>query len=171
MLFTLIAVAAAGIVGGVMMALLRWRFGPRIPGWAVPVTAGALMLAATVSSEYGWFGNTRSALPDGVEIIATHEHQAFYQPWTYLVPYINGFVAVDGGSVRTNDAVPDLRLANVYVFARWQAPTEVPIAVDCAENARADLIDGVEFDDDGRPEGVTWRPVAEDDALLGAVCG
>ncbi|MBF9036777.1 hypothetical protein HKCCE2091_21290 [Rhodobacterales bacterium HKCCE2091] len=170
MLFTLIAVAAAGLVGGIMAALLRWRY-RRIPGWVVPVTAGALMLAATISSEYGWFGNTRDALPEGVEIVATHEHRAPYQPWTYLVPYINGFVAVDGGSLRTNDAVPDLRLVNVYVFARWQAPTEVPIAVDCAQGARADLIDGVEFDADGRPEGVTWREVPEDDALLGAVCG
>ena len=175
MLITLVGTIAAGFLGAGSMLLLRFvlrRFGQehRMPGWGTPVAAGAFMLAATISSEYGWFANTRANLPDGVAVVVTREHSAPWQPWTYLRPYVNSFIAIDHGSVRTNADLAALRIVDLYIFTRWQAAQQMQIAVDCASSRRADPAEGIEMDGDGRPVGVTWRDVSADDPLYSAAC-
>ncbi|MEM1272760.1 MAG: hypothetical protein AAGF88_03030 [Pseudomonadota bacterium] len=171
MFITLVGTIAAGFLGGGCVLLLRFVFKDRVPKWALPITAGAFMLAATISSEYGWFRNTAANLPGGVEVVATHERQAPWQPWTYAAPYVNSFIAFDRGSVRTNADTPSLKIADLFIYTRWQPPRQVQLAVDCDAGLRADPAEGVEMDDDGRPVGVTWREVPQDDALMRAACG
>ncbi|MBO6602253.1 hypothetical protein [Rhodophyticola sp.] len=170
MFFTLIATLFAGLAGAGMVMLLRTILKDRVPKWATPIAAGAAMIAATIGSEYAWYDGTLQTLPAGMEVVATRENQSWWRPWTFVVPYTDGFVAVDQSSVRTNDAVPGVHLLNVYVFARWQAATQIPSLVDCIRNRRADVIDGIEFDENGTPIDADWREVAPDDALLAAVC-
>ncbi len=176
MLITLIGTIAAGFLGAGCVLLLRFvlrRFGAeeRLPRWATPVAAGAFMLAATISSEYGWFANTRAGLPEGVEVVATREHSAPWQPWTYLRPYVNSFIAMDQNSIRSNADEESLKIVDLYMFTRWQAAQQMQMAVDCAAGRRADPAEGIEMDADGRPTGVAWRDVTADDPLFGAACG
>lgn len=170
MFLSLMATLFAGFAGAGMVLLLRTVLKDRIPKWATPVAAGAAMIAATIGSEYSWYDTTRQALPEGMEVVATRENTSWWRPWTYAAPYVDGFVALDRVSVRTNDAAPGVHLLNLYVFGRWAATTEIPSLVDCLENRRAEVIDGVEFDQDGAPLNADWRDVPEDDALLSAVC-
>lgn len=170
MFITLMVTIFAGFAGAGLVLLLRLGLGGRVPKWATPVAAGGAMIAATIASEYSWYSTTEASLPEGFEIIATHERQAWWQPWTIIHPYTDGFVAIDMPSIRTNDAVPGMRLLNIYVFARWAAPTEVPTVIDCDGNRRADLIDGVEFDANGAPIDPPWRNVDADDVMLIAAC-
>lgn len=175
MFITLIAALAAGFLGAGFVMLLRFvmrRFGVehRLPGWATPVAAGGFMLAATISSEYVWFQQSSAQLPDGLEVVATRERQAPWQPWTYVKPYVGSYVAFDGDSVRANSDDPDLLVADVFLFARWQGTRQLQVAFDCGTGRRADPAEGVAMDAEGRPTGVAWREVPGDDPLYAAAC-
>ncbi|MFT5868946.1 MAG: hypothetical protein ACJAXT_001530 [Paracoccaceae bacterium] len=170
MFITLMATIFAGFAGAGMVMLFRIALKDRIPGWATPLAAGGAMIAATIASEYSWYDGTVASLPAEFEIAATRENQAPYRPWTYLRPFTDGFIAVDQGSIRTNDAVPGTRLVNLYIYGRFSAITEVPVLFDCDDSQRADIIDGVEFDLDGIPLDVVWRDVDMTDPMLRATC-
>ena len=88
--------------------LVNKATGGRLPRWLAPVAAGLGMIAATITSEYGWFTRTSQTLPEGMTIAQTVEKRAFYQPWTYVTPYIDRFVAVDVGTMQRRD---DQRIA------------------------------------------------------------
>jgi len=171
MFITLIATIAAGFLGAGCVMLLRFVIKDRVPRWATPIAAGSFMLAATISSEYAWYGNAVSGLPDGFEIVDTRERQAAWQPWTYLRPYTVSFVALDGESTRINSGDADLKIVDLYIFTRWQSTRQLQMAVDCGLGRRADPAEGIEMDSEGRPEGVTWRDVGAEDPLFGAACG
>ncbi|MCP4826197.1 MAG: hypothetical protein GY892_19100 [Shimia sp.] len=170
MFLELIAVIFAGMAGGGLMAIIIKFSGARLPKWLTPVAAGGAMIAATVSSEYSWYSRTTASLPEGFGVVETVETNAFYRPWTYLVPLTERFVALDTASVQTNPAQPDLRLAQVYFYGRWSPLNRLNVAADCATGRRAALTDGISFDDAGSIDGAQWVSAPEDDALLAAIC-
>ncbi len=170
MIYTLIGTFVAGFAGAGFVLMLRFLYKERIPKGATPVAAGLCMLAATIGSEYSWYGNTHANLPEGMEVVTVRDQQNWYRPWTFVAPYVTAFVAIDRLSERTNEAVPDVHLLNFYLFQRFNAAVEMPTLVDCTERTRASVIDGLEFDDDGRPLNVQWTAVAADDALVLAAC-
>ncbi|WP_164661130.1 hypothetical protein [Tropicibacter sp. Alg240-R139] len=170
MFLELIATVFAGFAAaGVMMLVGRWI--PGLPRWLTPVVAGAAMIAATIASEYGWYERTRASLPVEFMVIETVESRAIYRPWTYVVPFVERFAAVDTASVQTHGARPDQRLADLYLLGRWAPVSKLPVAVDCAGSRRANLADGVEFDADGAINGASWVSVAPDDSVVLAICG
>lgn len=170
MVFELIAVVVAGFAGAGLALLLNWLLGGRLPRWLMPVAAGAAMLGVTIANEYGWYPRTLATLPRGLEVASTVEDRAVYRPWTYAVPFVNRFLAVDTQNVLTHPDRPEQRLVEVYAFARWSAPQKIAIAVDCAGARRADLSDGVAFGDGGALDGADWRDVGRDDPVLAAAC-
>lgn len=170
MFLELIAVIFAGMAGGGLMAIIIKFSGSRLPKWLTPVAAGGAMIAATVSSEYSWYSRTAATLPEGFQVLETVETNAFYRPWTYVVPLTERFVALDTASVQTNSAQPDLRLAQVYFYGRWSPLNRLNVAADCGTGSRAALTDGISFDDSGSIEGAQWVTAPEEDTLLSAVC-
>jgi hypothetical protein len=94
-----------------------------IPRWLLPVAAGGAMLAAAISSEYGWYGRVAGQLPETFVVAQTYDERAALRPWTFLVSYTSRFVAVDRGSTRTNPQLPDQRMVDLYFFGRW-APVQ-----------------------------------------------
>jgi hypothetical protein len=145
------------------MMLLAKLTGGRLPRWLVPVSAGAAMLAAGISSEYSWFSRTAGNLPEGLEIAQTVESRALWRPWTYAFPMINRFVAVDVANLRGNTDNADLFMADLYFFGRWQTVQTVEVIVDCADGRRADPALG-----DGSPP--VWRDAGFDDPIVSQVC-
>jgi hypothetical protein len=170
MFFELIATLTAGFAAAGAMLLVNRLTGRRLPRWLIPVAAGAAMIGVTISSEYGWFGRNLAALPDGLVVVRQVEERAFYRPWTYAAPYVSRFIALDQASIRTNAAVPEQRMADLYVFGRWAPPRKVPVLIDCAGARRADLVDEVRFADDGQVEDAAWQQLEAGDALIGAAC-
>lgn len=169
MLFELIAVIAAGFAAGGAMLLVQ-RAVSALPRWLVPLVAGAAMIATAVSLEYSWYGRTRAALPPGVEVALTRENRAPWRPWSYVFPYVDGFIAVDRGGARRNPAAPDQRMVDLYVFGRW-APTQRRQAVfDCARGRRADLGPGVTLGENGSVAGASWRDTGREDPVTAAAC-
>jgi hypothetical protein len=169
MLFELIAVIAAGFAAGGAALVVR-RLVLALPRWLVPVMAGGGMLATAISLEYGWYSRTRAALPAGIEVALTRENRAPWRPWSYAAPYIDGFIAVDRGGARTNEAVPGQRMIDLYVFGRWAPTQRLPAVFDCEWGRRADLVDGVTIASDGRLDGAAWRDTGLDDPVTRAAC-
>lgn len=170
MFLELIATVAAGLAGAGAVMLLNRVLRGRLPRWLAPVLAGAAMIGTTVSMEYGWYANTRAGLPEGIEVIQTVDARAPWQPWTYVVPYVERFAALDRGSVKRNPALPDQRLAEIYFFGRWAPINRMPVIVDCAAQRRAELSDGATFDAQGTVTDARWVKVGAEDPVLRAVC-
>ena len=170
MFLTLIAVFVAGIGGAGLAMLLRFTFRGRLPAWITPLFAGGAMIAATISTEYTWFTNQTGNLPEGMEVIVTRERAAWWQPWTYIRPYNDGFIALDRASLRMNDALPDVQLVNLYVYGRWAAITEVPMAVDCAAERQLTLIDLPDLNEETLGPDAGWVGLGPDDPLRAALC-
>lgn len=159
--------AALAAAGAVMLLRRHLSF---IPRYMSPIAAGLAMLAFTIWSEYSWFSRTKNALPDGVIVTSTHKDTFVYRPWTYLIPYVNRFAAVDMQSLRRNENRPDQVLAEIMLFTRHRPGAKIPILVDCASGRRADIADGMSMRPDGTFENVRWSDVARDHPLMNALC-
>ena len=170
MIWELIATFVFGFAAAGIAMLLNIATGKRLPRWLIPVTAGAGMIGFTIWNEYNWYPRTSAELPDEIEVVLTHEKRSFYQPWTYVKPYIDRFMAVDLAGAKRNEKFPDQVIVDTLFFGRWAPAVALPILLDCAEARRADLADTTEFDDSGAPVGVDWIPLSPDDPLLKAVC-
>ncbi len=170
MFLELIGTVFAGIAMAGVVMLLNRLSGGRLPRWAAPVGAGLAMIAVTISMEYGWYGRTSANLPEGVVVAQAVPKQSYYQPWTYLAPYVDRFVAVDELSLKRNPDQPGQRMVELYFFGRWSPLRKVPAVYDCAGSRLAALIDGVAFGADGAIRNADWRAVAPDDPVLRTVC-
>jgi hypothetical protein len=168
-LFELIAVIVAGIAAGGVVLILR-RFVPILPRWLLPVVAGAAMLTASISLEYSWFTRNAAALPDGVEVATTHENKALWRPWTYAVPYIDRFIALDRAGTLRNEAAEGQKLTSLYVFGRWMPVQRVRAVFDCTTGRRADLLPGVVLEEDGSVPETAWIQTEQGDPVTRAVC-
>ncbi len=171
MFLELIGTIFAGIAFAGVVMVVNKLTGGRLPRWAAPVAAGAGMIGMTISSEYSWYDRTRATLPEGLTIIQEVESRAFYRPWTYAVPFVDRFAAIDTVSVRTNEQVPEQRLVDLYFFGRWAPVSKLPVAVNCVDFSRANLADGAEFGDDGRLQNADWIDVSASDPIVEATCG
>ena len=171
MFLELIGTIFAGFAFAGIVMVLNKLTGGRLPKWATPVAAGLGMIAMTITSEYSWYDRTRDQLPEQMAIVQEVESRAFYRPWTYAVPFVDRFAAIDTVSVRTNDEVPDQRLVDLYFYGRWAPISKIPVAVNCAENSRANLADGAEFAEDGQLINADWFVAGAGDPVVQATCG
>lgn len=170
MLIEFVATIACGIgAAGIAMAL-RVISGKRVPGWAVPISAGVAMLGFTLWSEYTWFDRTTAALPESVAVVQSYTHKSSFRPWTYVVPMTDRFSAVDRAALRRNANVEGQVMAELLLISRQSSNGSVPVLIDCAARRRGNIADGAEFDDQGRVIGAEWTDLDEGDPLLGIVC-
>ncbi|WP_068310376.1 hypothetical protein [Polycladidibacter hongkongensis] len=170
MFVELIATFVAGIAGAGVVLLLNHVLKGKLPPWLAPVAAGAAMLLATISSEYGWYSRTAESLPEGMVVAQTVESKAFYRPWTYVKPYVERFVAVDVATMQQHPEQPELRLAQVYFFGRRSPINKIPVLVDCVQGRRAALTDNISFRDNGAISGADWVTPAAADPMIASIC-
>ncbi len=170
MFLELIATIAAGFAAAGIILVLNHLSGGRLPKSAMPICAGLAMLGFAVWSEYTWFPRTQAGLPEGVEVAQPINKASLYRPWTYLAPFVTRFVAVDRLSVRTNEAVAGTRMVDLILMGRWAPVQKVRVMFDCDAARRVDIVEGIEFDADGRPPENFWRGVEADDPVLTMAC-
>ncbi|MEY4982373.1 MAG: hypothetical protein RIR62_639 [Pseudomonadota bacterium] len=161
-------VAAVACAGLAMTA--RKLSGGRLPKWITPAAAGAGMIAFAVWNEYDWFGRLETSLPEGAVIIYRDDSPSPLRPWTMLFPMTKAFTAMDTRRLAPHPQNPDLVLAPVYAFARWQGVREGYMVVDCAARQSALLTEGVSIDASGALVGAAWTPAEADDPIGRAAC-
>ena len=166
MFFELIATFAAGIAAAGLALVAGHLSGGRLPRWSIPVAAGAAMIAYAVWSEYSWASRTSASLPEGVEVLVSVTESRPWKPWTYVVPQVTRIMALDRAGIQSNPDAPDVKLVDLYFFARWTPPAKRPQLVNCTISARADLTEGALSD----PAAAIWREVDDSDPLIAALC-
>ena len=165
MFLELIATFAAGFGAAGVVLLLNLLTKGRLPRWAMPVAAGAAMIAMTISNEYGWAGRTVANLPDSIVVVESIDEATWFRPWTDVLPRTVRLIAVDAASAQSRADVPEMRLVDFYLFQRWQPPARATQFVDCQEGNRADVSDAALAE----PGLADWRPATP--AVIAAACG
>lgn len=170
MFFELIGTVMAGIATALLFWAVNRSLGGRLPSWLMPVSAGGAMLLAAISLEYGWYERTVRSMPAGFVVAETVEETAAYRPWTYIAPFVSRYVAVDQAATRTHPDQPDQRIVDLVFYGRWSRTAKIPVLFDCAAGKRADIVDGIEFGDNGEVVGASWVDIPTDDPVLKAAC-
>ena len=170
MFFELIGTIVAGIATALLVWAINRTLKGRLPSWLVPASAGLAMLIATISSEYSWFNRAQANMPEGFVVAETVEEIRLYRPWTYVKPFVSRFMAVDQATARSHPDHPDQRIVDLIIYGRWARTAKIPALFDCAANARADLVDGVNFGSDGTVLNADWLPMDADAPLLRVAC-
>ena len=142
----------------------------RLPKWVMPAGIGLAMIVFSIWNEYSWYPRMRAALAEGVVVAAAPTDRAMYRPWTYVVPLVSRFIAVDTTNVARSRTDPQVFAANAVIFQRWQPERRIAQAFDCTNRARADLVEGAALSADGTLTGAEWLR-AGDDPLVAAACG
>ena len=171
MIFELIAVIVAGVAGFGAAALVNRVVGGRLPRWLMPVAAGGAMLAVAISNEYSWYPRTAMTLPERLEVAYTVENRSFFRPWTYAVPFVDRFLAVDRSTLQTHEGAPGHRMVDIYAFRRWTAPQKMGVVFDCPGGRSAPVGSAATFAADGTIGGLVWDDVGADDPVLRTACG
>jgi len=169
MFLELIAAFAAAFAAAGVAILVNFLTGGRLPKWVTPVAAGAALMGYAVWSEYSWYERTAGILPEGVDVTFVNVSRAAYKPWTYAVPYVNRFAALDTLSVRTNEAVPHQRIADLYFYGRWSRRVGLEVVVDCSDGLLAPLASAT-LNETGEATDAAWARPAEGDRTVEAAC-
>ena len=171
MFWSLLTALIAGFAGAGIGLLLRSLTRKRLPKGVIPICAGLAMLAATVGTEYGWYPNVlRTMAPDTI-VISERQQQTWYQPWTFIQPWVRGFISYSPTEVIETAEGSGILVVQLRRQERWQPQMVLPNLVDCDLGRRAEIRADTEFSDAGVPVNAPWIDVAEGDPILTSVCG
>ena len=170
MLLDFIAVFCVG--GGVagIVLLLRKIFKDRMPKWTLPAAIGAGMLIFSIWNEYTWFDRSISAQPESTTLLLAPRDVSPIRPWTYLIPPVSRYLALDGSTMFTSKVDPAFRQADLMFVERWVGTKRLSVAIDCKSLRRADLTEGAILSPEGVLTGSSWIAATVDDPLLVAAC-
>ncbi|WP_224816070.1 hypothetical protein [Hasllibacter sp. MH4015] len=170
MFWTLIAAIFGGLAGaGIGMGLRKLSRG-RLNAGIVPVCAGIMMVITTVSTEYSWYNSSLAQLPADTVVVTEREQQAWYQPWTFVRPWVRGFIAFSPSETVEVAEDSGVYAAQMQVRERWQPAMVRPVLVDCPRELRFDVTPETEFNEAGQPIGATAVGEGEDDPIITSVC-
>ena len=93
------------------------------------------------------------------QVIDTAEVKAFYKPWTYAWPQVEGFLAV---ADITDIATTGEREADLYRMMRWQPAQIISVRFKCETSEIARVLT------DGSAE--PFAPLDPQDPMMRAVC-
>lgn len=159
----------AALTLGLFVWALRKRF-TALPRWTVPLVVGLGLVATTIWMEYTWFDRVSRALPPGFAVTNVEAGASPLRPWTYVAPIANRFTALDGTKRARHPERPELIVAPVFGFARWQNPQSALMVFDCAGKRRVAVTEGMKIDADGTLTGAAWLVLETIDGLQEAAC-
>ncbi len=171
MFWTLIAAVFAGLAGAGIGMGLRKLTGDRLPKGIIPVMAGVMMIVATVGQEYAWYPNNLDDLPGDAVVLSEREQQAIYQPWTFIRPWVRGFIAYSPEETVETADNSGIFVIQAHIRERWQPAMIRPVLIDCTQALRGDILPGTTFNDQGQPDEVRWSGEGENDTIIATVCG
>lgn len=166
----LISTCAAFLAIGVLLILFR-LFGRTPPGWLIPATIGLSIIGAVTYMRYTWADTIIDRLPESVRVIETFRESAFYEPWTYLLPRITHFVAIDEATLAVHPQLKGVYLVEMVLVAEGNPTMSVPQVIDCIQGRRSSLRPDASLDPADLPETLDWQFGRTPPYLFEAVCG
>ena len=171
MFIHLLATLALGAVAAGLVYIIVRPFGWKPPSVVYPMAAALGILAYTVYDEYSWYSRVSSTLPTRLNVVRTYATSMPYQPWTYALPRVYRFDALDLGSTRTNPNAPDLTLVQMLRVTRNTSSVNISAIVDCRNDRFAEVDNKkTQFADNGLPTNAEWLNLADHHALRKLVC-
>lgn len=170
MFYELVAAFTAGVAAAGLVLMLNRLTGGRLPRYVMPMAAAAAMIGVQIWNEYDWFDRTRAGLPEGIEVTSSYSDAQPWRPWTYVLPQVTRFAAVDVGGARTNPEQPGLVMADMLLFGRYAPTHQLPQLIDCRGGRMADLTSAGAMSVDGAIPDARWVRLDAGDPLLGALC-
>ncbi len=134
------------------------------------IAAAAGMLGFAVYDEYTWFDRASAGMPTTHQVVRSYGTSVAYQPWTFAVPRIYKFDAVDVTSLRSNPNASDLLLVKVLRVTRNISSEAVSTLVQCPQSRFAEITPQTTFNDAGLPTNANWQPLSEHPNLRAVVC-
>lgn len=171
MFWALLTALVAAFAGAGIALVLRHFTGKRLPKGIIPIGAGLGMLVSTVALEYGWYDSVVASMSDDLVVISEREQQAWYQPWTYVRPWVRGFIAYSPSETVETGENSGILVVQMRRQERWQPEIVVPNIVDCDGARRAEILPDTEFSDTGDVTNAAWRDVGAEDPIIQAICG
>ncbi|MBI6629031.1 hypothetical protein [Pontibaca salina] len=154
----IVGLGAAAVLYAALHALRKAGF--HTPGWALPSGIGAAMLLFTIWNEYTWFPRVRDQLPDHVQVLDTGAGGKAWRPWTFVVPMVTRFSALEPSSGQLDKDGP-IRV-RILLVERWQPTRFVTLDVDCASERQRMVA--------GNGTAQNWQAVAGNDPVLITAC-
>lgn len=171
MVMSLVSVFALGLAIAAFIFATFKTLRRKPPKYLIPVAAGGGMLVFGIYNEYSWFYRYSADLPDSIEVVETFSVSKVWQPWTYVVPRINSFLALDHDKTRRHEKYPQYRSVHAFQVSRDKPDMPVYLALlDCDKARLIPLANDVALDAEGLPVGVQWNSVQEADKLFAAAC-
>lgn len=170
MFIHLLATLAMGAIAAGCVYLIARPFGWKPPGVLYLIAAAAGMLGYSIYDEYSWYARASAALPNRLQVVRTYATSMPYQPWTYAVPRIYRFDAVDLASKRTNPNAPDLALVRLLRVTRNTSSDNITALLDCPNARYAEIDSSTTFADTGLPTNADWQSLKGHKVLKNAVC-
>ena len=158
----ILGVIAVGVAAAALIWVARHLLGlggRSLPGWLMPALIGASMLGYAMWNDYTWYTRLAAQLPDSVEILSTGAGGKAFRPWSFVVPAITRFAALDRQSVEQDEGQ---QRARVFLVERWRPTMIVRVAVDCAGSLQGLVNDAGEV--------ASWQTLAQDDPVRRVLC-
>lgn len=152
-------IVAAFLFAGLAMPIKI--FYKKTPKWFIPFMAGLGMMSYQVFSEYTWFDNTKSKLPEGSVVVASVPTTTWFRPWSYIKPQIFQFVVLDTANVTAIDE--KTKQAQVYFFERQLPAQKLDVLFDCQKDVQTYVVNN----DLSR---LNWEKLAYTDYALKLIC-
>lgn len=167
MIWTLVALASAGIGSAGIALILRSLTRQKLPKWIVPVFAGAGMLTYQIYSEYSWLQHKQTQLPPNSEVISVQQGAMVWRPWSYLYPLDVSFTVIDGAHISTTQVGED-RVAE-FILYRFEnmlvdSVKAAPHLLNCSNGQMLQL------NEDHKPDLESLRELDGNDPLRQRIC-
>ena len=171
MLFTLLGTFVAGL-GAAGFIILVYKFilnRPR-PKGAVPIAAGIAMILLQIVLDYGWYGRAIADFGGDVVILRTSRGKSLLQPLSYIVPRTDRFLALDKTRMKTNSALPGIKMGTLFEIQKDGPTSTILQLIDCPNAKRADWSGALPLSSEEMTQRAKWFDLSKDDPLYLAAC-
>jgi hypothetical protein len=171
MLFILLATFIAGIGAAGFIALVyKYILKRPRPKSAIPISAGIAMILLQVVLDYGWFSRATSEFGDDVVVIRKSQGTSLLQPLSFIIPRTDRFLALDKTSLKTNDALPGIKMGILIEIQKDGPSHQILQLFDCPNARRADWSGDMPLSSDVLASKAKWFDLKAGDPLYTAAC-
>ena len=171
MLFTLLGTFVAGVgAAGFIILIYKYILNRPRPKAAIPIAAGCAMILLQIVLDYGWYYRATADFGEDVVVLRTAQGTSMLQPLSFIIPRTDRFLAFDRTSIKTNDALPGIKLGKMFEVQKDGPSADLLQLIDCDGARRADWSASMALSAESVAKEAKWFNLADGDPLFEAAC-